>query len=158
ARSETLNLTVISEEDYNSFLREQNDITDIQGKYNELFDQLQDLVENQKDLGKAAEALQDKISNADDKQKAALQQELDKLLAKQNELNQKLQKTADQMDKFVRDQPLYDVEAEFQKQLQQRAQEIRNSSAANDKSTRDVAQRSSPPSGQRQIDQQMAKD
>src|SRR5262249_24479390 len=98
------------------------------------------------------------IAKADEKQKAALQHELDKLLAKQNELNQKLQKTADQMDKCVRDQPLYDVEAEFQKQLQERAQEIRNSTAANDKSAKDVARRSSSPSGQRQLDQQMAQD
>ncbi len=158
ARSETVNLTVISEEDYNAFLREQNDISDIEGKYTELLDQLNDQVTEQKDLGQAAEELRDKIAQADEKQKAALQQSLDKLLSKQSELNRKLQKTADQMDKFVRDKPLYDVEADFQKMLQERAQDIRNSTAANDKAAQEVAQRSSLPSGQRQLDQQMAQD
>jgi ElaB/YqjD/DUF883 family membrane-anchored ribosome-binding protein len=158
ARSETINLTVISEQDYNDFLREQNDISDIEAKYTDLLDQLNDLVEQQKKLGDAADALRDQISRANDKEKAALQQSLDKLLAQQNELNQKLQKAADQMDKFVRDQPLYDVEAEFQKALKERAQDIRNSAAANDKTARDVAQRSSPPSGKRQLDAQMAQE
>ena len=158
ARSETINLTVITEEDYNGFLREQNDISDIETKYTDLVDQLNDLVEQQKKLGEAADQLRDEIRRADEKQKAALEQALDKLLARQNELDQKLQKTADQMDKFVRDQPLYDVEAEFQKALQQRAQEIRDSAAANGKTAQDVAQRSSPPSGLRQLDPQMAQD
>ena len=64
---------------------------------------------------------------------------LDKLLAQQNELNQKLAKSADNMDQFVRQKPLYDIEAEFQKSLKQKAQDIRNSMAANDR-----AQRSGP--------------
>jgi ElaB/YqjD/DUF883 family membrane-anchored ribosome-binding protein len=158
ARSETINLTVISEEDYNAFLREQNDISDIEGKYADLLDRLQELIENQKQLGQKAQDLRDQISKADDKQKPALQQSLDKLLQQQNELNQKLRNTADQMDQFVREKPLYDVEAEFQKVLQARAQEIRDSAAANDKTAKDVAQRSSPPSGDRQLNQEMAQD
>jgi len=44
ARSQTINLTVISEEDYNAFLRERNDISDIEGKYSELLDQFHSLV------------------------------------------------------------------------------------------------------------------
>ena len=35
---------------------------------------------------------------------------MDKLLARQSELNQKLADMADRMEKFVRDKPLYDVE------------------------------------------------
>jgi hypothetical protein len=158
ARSETVNLTVISEEDYNGFLREQNDIGDIEGKYTELLDQFHDLVEDQKKLGEAADELRDKIGKADEKQKAALQQSLDKLLAQQNELNQKLGKSAENMDQFVRQKPLYDIESEFQKMLQQKAQDIRDSTAANDRSTKDVAQQSSPAGGQRQLSQKMAED
>ncbi len=158
ARSETVNLTVISEDDYNSFLREQNDISDIEGKYDELLGQFHDLIEEQKQLGDQAGELKQKISQADGKEKAALQQSLDKLLVQQNELNKKLANTADQMEHFIREKPLYDVEAEFQQMLKQKAQEIRNSTAANDKSAKEVARRSSPPSGQRQLDQQMAED
>lgn len=158
ARSETINLTVISEEDYNGFLREQNDISDIEGKYTDLLDQVRDLTDEQKKLSEAAEELQQKLSKADDKQKAALQPSLDKLLAQQNELNSKLQKTADQMEHFVRDKPLYDVEADFQKMLKQKAQDIRNSTATNNQSANDVARRSSPGGGRRQLDQKMVED
>ncbi len=158
ARSETINLTVISEEDYNAFLREQNDISDIEGKYTELLDQFHDLVENQKALGEEADALKRKLSQASGDQRAALEQQLDRLLARQNELNQKLAKTADHMEHFVRDNPLYDVEQEFGQELKQKAQDIRDSTAANDQVSRDVAQRSSPGSGQRQLDQKMMDD
>ena len=123
-----------------------------------MLDQFHELLDQQKQLADQAAELRDKISKADDKQKAALQQSLDKLLAQQNELNTKFNQTADRMDQFVRDKPLYDVEAEFQKTLQQKAQEIRDSTAANDQTAKDVARRSSPPSGQRQLDQQMAGD
>ncbi len=158
ARSETINLTVISEDDYNNFLREQNDISDVEGKYTDLLDQVRDLTDEQKELGKAADELRQKLDGADEKQKAALQQSLDKLLARQNELNAKLAKAADQMEHFVRDKPLYDVEADLQEMLKQKAQDIRNSTAANDQSAKDVARRSSPASGQRQLDQKMLED
>jgi hypothetical protein len=158
ARSQTINLTVIAEDDYNSFLREQNDISDIEGKYSEMLSQLQDLIEEQKNIGEKINDLKQKLAKADPKQKAALQQELDGLLAKQNELNQKLAKSADRMDEFVRKKPLYDVEAEFQNILKQKAQDIRDSVSANDKSSKDIAQRSSPPSGQRQMSPEMLSD
>jgi len=42
--------------------------------------------------------------------------------------------------------------------LQQKAQDIRDSIAANDRASKDVAQQSSPPSGQRQLNQKMVED
>ena len=58
ARSQTINLTVISEEDYNSFLREQNDISDIEGKYSELLDQFHELIEeNRRKSGRRIDEL-----------------------------------------------------------------------------------------------------
>jgi hypothetical protein len=155
ARSQTINLTVISEDEYNSFLRERNDISDIEGKYAEMLAQLQDLIEEQKKLGEAIDELKQKLARADEKQKPALQQALDGLLARQNELNQKLAKSAAHMDEFVRKQPLYDVEAEFQNILKQKAQDIRDSIATNSQSAQDIAKRSSPPSGQRQMTPEM---
>lgn len=158
ARSKTINLTVISEEDYNQFLREQNDISDIEGKYTQLMDQFHDQLEQQKKLGEDIANLKEKLSKASDEQKASLQQALDGLLAKQNELNQKLAKKADEMENFVRKQPLYDVEAEFQEILKEKAQDIRDSIAQNNEVSKDVAQRSSPPTGQRKMDQKMLED
>ena len=155
ARSQTINLTVISEDEYNSFLRERNDISDIEGKYAEMLAQLQDLIEEQKKLGEAIDELKQKLAQTDEKQKPALQQALDGLLARQNELNQKLAKSAAHMDEFVRKQPLYDVEAEFQNILKQKAQDIRDSIATNNQSAQDIAKRSSPPSGQRQMTPEM---
>jgi hypothetical protein len=158
ARSQTINLTVITEQEYNEFLRQQNDISDIAGKYTELLDQFHDQIEQQQKIGESIDDLKQRMSKADEKQRQALQQSLDGLLAKQNELNQKLSQTADKMDQFVRKEPLYDVEAEFQNILKDKAKEIRDSIAQNSQSTQDVAKRSSPAPGQRQLDQKMLED
>jgi hypothetical protein len=151
ARSQTVNLMVISIEDYNTFLRQQNDISDIEAKYSELLHQLHELIEEQRRIGQAVEELEKKLASADEKDRPALQQALDGLLARQNELNQKLNKLADQMDQFVRKDPLYDVESAFQPLLAQKAEAIRDSTAANDASARDIAGQSSPPSGDRHL-------
>jgi hypothetical protein len=155
AHSETVSLVVISVEDYNNFLREQSDLADIEGKYTELMNQLHDLVEDQKKLGSASDALKDKLAKADAKQKDALQQQLDGLLAKQNELNQKLGKQAERMENFVRKDPLYDVEAELQETLRRQADAIRESTKENNASSQGIAQRSSPAGGARQMDSGM---
>src|SRR5207249_3122575 len=78
------------------------------------------------------------------------------LLAKQNELNEKLNKHAERMEHFVRQTPLYDVEQELEKFLRQQAENIRRSTAANDAATREIAARSSPPAGPRQLSPEMA--
>jgi ElaB/YqjD/DUF883 family membrane-anchored ribosome-binding protein len=114
ARSQTVRLMVISVEDYNDFLREQTDLADAEAKYQSLIDDLQELIEDQKKLGEAARKMETQLAKADEKQREALTRELDGLLAKQNELNQKLDQHAGRMDEFVRDNPLYDVEKELQ--------------------------------------------
>ncbi|MEW6306074.1 MAG: hypothetical protein AB1705_21565, partial [Verrucomicrobiota bacterium] len=151
ARSQTINLAIISVEEYNEFLREQTDLGDIEAKYADLLDKFHEQIEEQRKLGKDIDALREKLAKADAARKEALQQELDKLLARQNELNQKLNKLADQMENFVRKDPLYDVEAELQGLLAEKAQQIRDSTKQTDSRTQDIAQQSSPPSGQRQL-------
>ena len=77
-----------------------------------------DLVEEQKKLGEEIAALKEQLAAAKPTRKrAAAQQKLDELLAKQNELNAQLNKLADTMENFVRDQPLYDIEAELKNTL-----------------------------------------
>ncbi|HZJ17838.1 MAG TPA: hypothetical protein VFD27_22480 [Chthoniobacteraceae bacterium] len=156
ARSQTVTLTVISVAEYNDFLRERTDLADIAAKYADLFKNLQDLIEEQKQLGEQIETLKEQLETAPDK--VAAQTKLDELLAKQNELNARLNKLADTMENFVRKEPLYDLEAELGETLKQKAEQIRESTQANDQAAQQVAQRSSPPNASRQLDQPMLED
>ena len=157
ARSETVRLSVISVEDYNNFMREQSDIADAAEKYAELNQDLQTLVDQQKQLGDEIDKLQKSLAGANEKKRADLAQQLDTLVAKQNELNRKLDRQAEHMENFVRQNPLYDVEKDFQEDLRQQAQDIRRSTKTNDASALEVAQRSSPPAG-RQLTPEMLQD
>jgi len=154
ARSQTVRLSVISVEDYNNFMHEQSDIADAAEKYAELNNDLQSLIEQQKQLGDDIDKLQQSLAGADQKKRADLAQQLDTLVAKQNELNHKLDRQAERMENFVRQNPLYDVEKSLQQDLREQAQSIRQSTKTNDTATLDVAQRSSPPGG-RQLTPEM---
>ena len=151
AHSQTVRLQVISVEDYNNYLREQNDIADAEEKYAELNDDLQALIEQQKQLGEDAQKLKDQVAKAGARLPESLPLQLDKLTAQQNELNQKLNQQAGRMETFVRENPLYDVENDLQQELRQQAQAIRQSTRTNDAAVRDLAQRSSPPGGGRRL-------
>ncbi len=150
-RSQTVQLMVISIEDYNNFLREQTDLTDIEAKYALLKDDLQDLIEQQKKLGEQADGLKKELTDPDAQDRDELTRKLDQLLARQNELNQKLNQHAERMDNFVRENPLYDVEKELRDLLQQQAQTIRQSTQTNNATAGQIAQRSSLPNGARQM-------
>lgn len=157
ARSKTVTFTVISTEEYNNFLRERTDISDIEAKYTKLVNDMRDLIEQQKKLGEEITALQQQLAAAkSDAEKAAAQKKLDDLLAQQKALNAKLNQLADKMENFVRDEPLYDIEAELKNTLAEKAQEIRDSTQANAEDLKKVAPpsdgqqqpQSSPPDGQ----------
>jgi molybdopterin converting factor small subunit len=158
ARSQVVRLAVISVEDYNNFLREQTDLADTAAKYAELNEDLQGLIEKQKQLGAAAQKLQAQLAKTDAQKRAALAPQLDSLVAQQNELNARLNQHAERMDHFVRDNPVYDVEKDLQAALQAQAGQIRRSTSANDDASRDVAQRSSPPAGPRQLPPELLED
>jgi hypothetical protein len=158
SRSQMVRLQVISVEDYNNFLREQTDVADAEAKYAGLNDDLQDLVEQQKRLGEEMQKLKHQLAKSDANKTDALAQQLDSLVAKQNELNQKLNRQAGRMDNFVREHPVYDVETDLQKLLRQQAEAVRQSTQADDSATRDVAQRSSPPNGSRRLSPDLLED
>jgi hypothetical protein len=151
ARSQIVRLQVISVADYNNYLREQSDLSDTEAKYAELNDVLQDLIDQQKQLGDEMQKLAGQLAKADARQRAELAQPLDSLLSRQNELNEKLNQQAGRMENFVRQHPLYDVEKDFQELLRQQAKNIRSSTQDNDAVANDIAQRSSPPGGPRQL-------
>ncbi|MES2571722.1 MAG: hypothetical protein V4710_16925, partial [Verrucomicrobiota bacterium] len=158
-RSKVITLKVITPEEYNAFLRERMDMADIQAKYTDLIRQLREFAQEQKKIGEQSEAVRRQLENAtDEKSRAPLQQKLDGLLASQNELNQQLNKLADTMENFVRDKPVYDIESELEQTLHEQAEKIRESTAANEASSKAVAQRSSPSEGGRQLDEKMLSD
>jgi len=158
ARSQTVRLKVISVEEYNEMLREQTDIAETEARYAELLEDFRELLENQKQLGEASSKLAEQLAKANPKDQEDLVRQFDDLLAKQNELNQQLNRHAERMDQFVRENPLYDIEKELQKFLQRQAGEIRQSTATNDAAAKDLAQQSSPPSGGRQLTPELATD
>ena len=139
-RSKTVTLTVISTEEYNSFLRERTDLSDIEAKYSTLVRDLHDLVEQQKKLSEEIAALKEQLAKAlTDAEKAAAQKKIDDLLAQQRALDAKLNQLAEKMENFVRDQPLYDIEAELKDTLAEKAQEIRDSTKANEQALQKLA-------------------
>ena len=156
ARSQVVTLTVISVEEYNNFLRERLDIADIAQKYAQLFEKLHELVEQQKALSEAAEKAREQAAQSADK--AGAQKKLDELLARQNELNGKLNHVADAMEDFVREQPVYDLEKELGETLKEKAGEIRESTKMNDSANRDIAQRSASAGGQSAVTPEMLAD
>jgi hypothetical protein len=158
SRSQTIRLKVISIEDYNNFLRAQTDIADAEAKYGALMDDLQQLIEGQKKLGEAADKLKGQVAQAAPNGRAELARQLDELLARQNELNAKLNQHAQRMDNFVRQTPLYDVEKDLQEVLRQQAESIRQSTRANNTAGLDIARRSSPPAGPRQVSADLPED
>lgn len=155
ARSQIVRLMVISVEDYNNYLRAETDIADTQAKYEALKSDLQELVEDQKKLATEAEKLKAQLAQAATDKPETLTRELDGLLAKQNELNHKLTRHAERMEHFVREKPLYDVERELQEILSEEAQNIRQSASTNNTTAADIAERSSPPAGPRQLKSEM---
>lgn len=136
ARSRTVTFTVITTEEYNAFLRERTDLGDIEARYAALVREFHELAEQQKKLGEEIAALQKDV--------AATPKKLAALLAKQEALNGQLNKLAETMENFVRDQPLYDLEAELKKTLAEKAQQIRDSTEANRAQTKALG--AAPPS------------
>jgi hypothetical protein len=151
SRSQTVCVRVISLEDYNNYLRQQTDISDTEAKYSQLNDDLQNLIAQQKELGAEAQRLAGRLAGANSRQQEEVTQEFDRLIAKQNELNKKLNQQAARMENFVRQHPLYDVEQDLQSSLRTQAESIRASTRENDAAARDIAKRSSPPNGPRQL-------
>jgi len=133
SKTRVLKLEVVSEEQYNDYLRLRTEIGDLKRKYSDLQNQVKDLAEIQRELAKEAEELAAKIASAkeDELSESAKQKLRDELGAKQSRLNSKLNKLADAMENSTRENPLYDMEKDLQKILDQEAKKIRESAAQN---------------------------
>ncbi len=149
SRSQTVTLTIISEEEYNDFIREATDVRDLSGKYQELINAFHDLREAQDKLAKDAAALRERMKTPEQAKAAA--EEFDALTARQSELNQRLKQQAERMRTFVRKDPLYDFEKNLQTQLTREANEIVNSVALNNGAVGALAESSVQPDGKRAL-------
>lgn len=149
ARTPTVTLEVIGTEEYNDFLREERDIGDLAAKYEELLRKFHDLRDEQERLAQAArEAAKQAAASATN---APSTEALDRLMARQNELNQRLENQARAMEAFVRPNPLYDFEKDLQKELAEAARHIRGSVATNTAALDRIAADTSREDGRRQV-------
>ena len=135
SRSRTLKLEVISEDQYNEFLRTRTEIRDLKNKYAAYNKELQELMKQQRELAKQAEQLAKSDKDATSKEKR------DALATKQADLNNKLDALADRMNRASKEKPLYDLEKEFQKRLDEESEKIRNSIAENEGKLGDFVQK-----------------
>jgi len=123
ARSRTVHLGVISVEQYNQFLRERLDLADIQSNMPRCL--IRSGTGGRTETARRIDkALQKQAASDSGKTSPESERALDKLLAKQNELNQKLNKQAERMEQFVRKDPVYDIESELQDNLKDLAPEF----------------------------------
>ncbi len=127
-RSDTRKMSVITPQQYNDFLRRQSDVAMIAGKYEELREQLDALVKEQRALEEERAALAKQAAqNPGD---PALAEKLERSADKQEEVNKRLDELADRMEKFGRNDPVYDFEKELQNKVRQQGEELRDAVAA----------------------------
>ena len=156
ARSQTVTLTIISEEEYNDFIREATDVRDLSHKYQELINNFHDLRAAQTKLAEEAVALRERMKTPEQAAKAAA--EFDALTARQGEINQRLKQQAERMRNFVRKDPLYDFEKDLQTQLTREAVEIERSAALNNGAVGALAESTVKPDGGRTLSPETLKE
>ncbi|MCM8535409.1 MAG: hypothetical protein NE334_05685 [Lentisphaeraceae bacterium] len=120
-----LHLKVVSVKQYNEYLREQSAVDEIIGKYEAIQNRMHDLGNEQKKLNEEMKKLKEKLK--DPKSAKAAEKKLASLIQKQNQLNSQIKKLAEDMEKFGRDDPLYDIEKSFNEEMKKLAQELKES-------------------------------
>ncbi|WP_411847206.1 DUF4175 family protein [Roseibacillus persicicus] len=132
-RTKMRRLEVISEQQYQEFLRKQADVAQIAGAYEELLDRLNSAVQRQEELAKEMAEL---AKAAEERELTPEEKERQKQLQQaQEQLNSELRDVAQGMEEMAQQTPVYDFEDRLHEQLQQMAQEIEQSVAQNEQST-----------------------
>jgi len=125
SRSEMRTLTVITNEQYQDMLRQQHTVAELESKYAAILGEQRELVERQKAL--AEEAAKVAKEAAEKPGDPALAKRAENLQKEQDKINEGLMKSAEKMEKFVSETPLYDIESEFAEALQEQAKAIKES-------------------------------
>jgi hypothetical protein len=134
-RTATRRMIVITEDQYNDHLRTQADVAMIAGKYEDLLSRFEQQVAEQQRIEEKLAELRKKTAEGGDKEQ--LLSEFSKTYAEQKRLNEDLANTAEEMENFGRENPVYDFEKELHEKLREQAEKIRESvkqqQAASDK-------------------------
>ncbi|MEM9236828.1 MAG: hypothetical protein AAGB14_08620 [Verrucomicrobiota bacterium] len=118
--TERRTLTLISEDDYNDYLRREADVALIAGKYERALERLNEAIEEQKRIEEALAAAKElPPEEATAKVGEALQ--------RQEDLNRELEDIAGDLREVTRENPVYDFEKDLGKSLTERADEIEES-------------------------------
>jgi hypothetical protein len=124
-RTATRRMIVITEDQYNDHLREQADVAMIAGKYEDLLDRFEKQVAEQRRIEEKLAELRNKAAEGGDKEE--ILSEFSKAYADQKRLNEDLANTAEEMENFGRENPVYDFEKELHEKLREQAEKIRES-------------------------------
>lgn len=124
-RTTVRRLEVITEDDYNEMLRSKSDVAMIAGKYEDLVNRLESRIAEQERIEKELAALRERAAEGADP--GEIMRDFSRAVAAQHELNQSLERLADEMEEFGRDNPVYDFEKELQEKLREQSEAIRES-------------------------------
>lgn len=124
SRTETRTLTLISEDEYNDYLRRQADVALIAGKYEQALEHLRQAIIEQKEI----EAQLKTAAELPPEQASA---EVGEALQRQQDLNLRLEDIAREFRDINRDNPVYDFEKDIAESLKEHAQQIEESIARN---------------------------
>ena len=124
-RTATRRMEVITEDEYNDHIRREADVAAIAGKYEDLLNRLEKRIAEQERIVDQLADLKEKVAaNPEDSE---LLSQFSKALSEQMDLNEDLASSADEMEEFGRENPVYDFEKELHERLEEQAAEIRES-------------------------------
>ncbi|MCU0749012.1 MAG: hypothetical protein MUF13_05625 [Akkermansiaceae bacterium] len=142
-RTATRRMEIITEADYNDRLRQEADVAKIAGKYERLLDRFQEQINEQKRIEEKLAELRKKAAAGEDKEQVLT--EFAEAFADQAHLNERLERMAEEMNEFGRENPVYDFEKELEEKLKQQAQAIRESVKENREQAEQAAEKGPPP-------------
>lgn len=142
-RTTTRRLQVITEDEYNEHLRREADVAAIAGKYEDLLNRLEKRIAEQERIAEKLAELKKKA--AENPQDPENLNEFAKALSEQMDLNQDLAESAEEMENFGRENPVYDFEKELHERLKEQAAEIRESVAQNQKEIEEAIEKGPEP-------------
>ena len=142
-RTATRRLEVITEDDYNEMLRTKSDVAMIAGKYEDLVNRLESRIAEQERIEQELAALRERAAEGADSEE--ILRDFSRAVAAQHELNQSLERLADEMEEFGRDNPVYDFENELQEKLREQAEAIRETVEQQNQQTEAALEAGPPP-------------
>lgn len=124
-RTATRRMIVITEEQYNTHLREKADVAMIAGKYEDLLQRFEQQIQEQREIEEKLAELHKQATEGKDPE--GISTEFAKAFAAQKRLNEDLANTAEEMENFGREKPVYDFEKDLHQKLREQAEKIRES-------------------------------